>query len=342
MFAGLGYNLFKQVQRQENDPDYEFSFSELLGDLAKGGTMGLLGGGLIDALEGPEGEAEGATTSRSAYLRFVLKRQDSGNFRSDYLYQQKGRELKGLLVEKFGDRIYPPETSGSIRKGTGVGEAADMDIIVPFRKTEGGPGLVYEEVYAFFEGLQDEDDFIRHVRRQRKSIGVGLELEGADLWFDIVPGIEVNDFLQDKELKLFVAALYYREEPDEISTNVHKQERYLIGNEKVREVIRLLKVMRDTHRIDVSSYFIQCASEVAFHKLESQLPRTLFDRLMMVLKYLGKVIPDLRLVDPGNTSNIVSEELNPRGRNSLQEFILEAINDIDEDSRNLAYYFPAE
>lgn len=339
LLAGLGYNVFKQVQRQESDPDYEFDYEEMVTDVCKGGLLGVAGGGILDAVDPDDPDAP--ALSRTAFLRYVLQSHETHNFRAATLYQQKGREMKGLLMEKFHGKIHPPETSGSMRKGLGNGDQGDMDIILPFRKDLGyKPKDVYALVFEYFEEFANEDDTIVTIRNQRKSIGIEVELDDEYLWFDIVPGVEVGNYNIDGELLLYVAALYPDEEESSLNTNLRKQSSQLMGDSIIRNIVRLLKIWRDAHEIDLSSYFLECATRAAFHSNEKNIPRTLFRQLKMTVKFLVDRIEDLRLVDPGNISNVVTEDLDPRDRHFLKESFFEMLEDIEADWHNLEYYFP--
>jgi hypothetical protein len=125
-----------------------------------------------------------------------------------------------------------------------------------------------------------------------------------------------------------------------LNTNLRKQESLLMGDGIIRNIVRLLKIWRDAHEIDLSSYFLECATRAAFHVKEKEIPRTLFRQLKMTIKFLVDRIEDLRLVDPGNISNVVTADLEPRDRHFLKECFFEMFEDIEADWHNLEYYFP--
>lgn len=343
LFAGLGFNLFKQIKRQNESAYAEFSYEELLGDLIKGGAMGAGAGLLADFLRGDKNVPGSSLLSKTTYLRYVLKSHDSANFKTEHLYQQIGRELKGRLAEKFGNRIFSPETSGGQRKGLANGNSSDMDILLPFRKASvESPRKAYQEVSTFFESLEKEDERITKVRNQHKSIGVGMEVEDQNLWFDIVPGVENKDFLSDQELILYVAPLYYGEVESTLLTNIYKQEETLVNNSSAREIIRLLKIWRDQAKMDINSFFLQSITEKAFHYHDGKIGKTLFDKLMMTLMFIRDKVQGIRLVDPGNMSNVITEALNPRDRQKIYSVMHEMVKSIEEDAANLHYYFPGK
>ena len=309
LFIGAIINLIQQYfetkERQEDFGWDKIDWKRTGKSALIGGAVGLAAGAVIKLVGEEEEEFY-----PSHHLNKVL-RQHSLAQNPQVLEQaiEKRNEIKEFLIEYFAnDLVGNPLNWGSYSHGTANSSNFDLDIIVPFSRNIGSLKAMHQKVYKAIDKHFDDSE-VELVRLQGKSIGVKYNINGEEMFIDIVPGREINNYKRDNELKLYVSPGKYGGKSSSIKTNtkVHKAE--ITGLTDERKLTRLTKIWRDRHGLNFKSIAIRNMVINAFDCNSSNIPYDIFGKLEMVLKYIQENVKVLRIVDSANSNNIISDSM---------------------------------
>ncbi len=218
------------------------------------------------------------------YLEEVLEAQRVDAAVEDAVRARR-REVEGALGG-WGARFY---YGGSFAKRTAIAAAFDLDVVVYF-PAECGQGP--REIYEAAEGRLRKAGHVPH--RQN----VALRLRYTPGWhIDVVPGRAVDDSYE-------YARLWSSERRAVRQTSLKRHIEMARAGD--REVVRLLKVWRARHGVPVGSFVLELAAERALRGCEAG---ALEQRFALVLRWLGEEFEGARLVDPANSANVVTDEI---------------------------------
>jgi hypothetical protein len=268
------------------------------------------------------------------------------NHVEDYMekYKVKRDGIKDALEEKFKDEIVTRAiNSGSYAKHDAINVKFDLDICQPFKRNAFSTlEDMYNAVYDYFNNEYEDEEMSQYqVRKQRVSIGLTFLIEGQEIQMDIVPGreLKVDDYQDTNRLNLYVRPALL-DEGSSTQTNIQKHIDLVKGKGDERNVIRLLKVWKvNSSKSSVKSFLLELITIRAFDNC-SNIPTGLWGKLKMVMEYIKDNIESIRLEDPANFNNVVSDTMTDSEKQQLSsemEFILSQIIS-NEDS--LKYYFP--
>ena len=231
------------------------------------------------------------------YLASVLKKYEIDEQSISDL-RNKRSYVELLLKQHYGSLIESIRYSGSYIKGTAINIHYDLDICVFFN-------------HDSFGSLKDMFDnlgvFLRSnfalVSMQRVSWSIKFE-DGVSV--DVVPVRSLGDKSGD-------AYLYNSKNGTYTKTNIIKQIEYVKSSD-VRPIIKLLKVWKYEWKVDIKSFVLEL---LAIKALE--YPSGHYDvDFITVLKYIRDNIESVRLVDPANSSNVVSDLLSPSDKLTIK------------------------
>ncbi len=210
-------------------------------------------------------------------------------------------EVKAWLAYNFRDKLAaPPEDSGSFRNKTAIASNYDLDIILAFKRLS--YQTLGEMYYDVFEQIGTEFGSRAKVFKQSKTIGVTFE-ENLNLHFDIVPGREISNYSVDKKLTLYRRPTWIWEKDGTFKTNIAIQQSFAVNRPEARAIIKLMKIYRDRNGQFLPSLVIeQCVVE-ALSKSKQQIHFSMFDKLLVSMKYISKKLAQERLIDLANSNN---------------------------------------
>lgn len=169
------------------------------------------------------------------------------------------------------------------------GYGSDIDLFVSLKP--GTPGTlkeIYESLHALVVRLG--------LSGRKQNVSVAVQYLGANI--DLVPGRRQSPLTNYHSL--------HRHKTDSwTQTNVALQVK-MIRNSRRQNEIRLMKIWRNLHGIELPSVLLEIA---VVNALFLRRTDTLVDNMRRVLLYFRDSFPSRRLVDPGNTNNILSDEL---------------------------------
>ena len=260
--------------------------------------------------------------NKNNYLQEVLSSYKMAHV-SDLMekYIEKREKVKDALATKFKDEIVTRAiNSGSYAKHDAINIKFDLDVCQPFKHNSFSTlEEMADAVFDFCNEEFEDDDLVKYAtRKQRVSTGLTFIIDGDEIQFDIVPGRELSedDYSVTNRLNLFVRAKLLQS-ASTTQTNIQKHIDLVKGKTAERDIIRLLKVWKtNKSNIGVKSFLFELITIRAFDKC-SEVPNGIWQKLEMVLEYIRDNIKTIRLEDPANSNNVVSDTMTDSEKENL-------------------------
>jgi hypothetical protein len=235
----------------------------------------------------------------TAYLQELLESQRVAP-EIEAAVRARRAEVEAMLRGAGPARFY---YGGSFAKGTAIAAHFDLDVVVYF--AGGRPRDLYEAVET---RLRDAGhSVLRH--------NVALRLQYTPGWsIDVVPGLARDDTFE-------YADLWASERAAERQTSLKRH--IELARSGDRDVIRLLKLWRARHFVPVGSFVLELAAARALRGIAG-LP--LDARLRRVLDLLAR-LEEIRLVDPANSANAVTEDIEWPRKRAVAELAARAVGE---------------
>ena len=331
---GLGNALINVFQQMENkNSNIKFNWSQLIVAAGKGAVIGGTGGLLLGSIrDNKMTQVFKKFGSVPNYLHKSLN-----YFKDDStLLLDKAEQVKTKLHSKFkNELVIYPNFSGSVAKGTSI-YGSDIDIQLQFKRNFGSIAEVYYTVSDFiFDEFKDEK--LESIRVQKHSIGMEFKIKDEIKRIDIVPTRQIGN--SNNDTCLFVNKTGFFEKPTYKKTNSSKQLSALSFNNREKRIVRLLKVWKTENNLKIKSIYIEWLVKKALeHKpISNNIDKALSD----VVNFIASNIEYLRIVDPANTNNIISNTLTIGEKGEISRFCYKMLEDIKKDKRNVIDYFPS-
>ena len=205
-------------------------------------------------------------------------------------------------AEAAGNTIYPviqtwgngylvkAEFSGSLAKGTGINIGTDADIFISVSSAT--PGNLAELYETLFNAVSQAG-----YKARKQNVSIGTFVNGYKI--DLVPGRRQSQYGNDH-------SLYKNKSRSWTQTNVNTHINYVKNSNRIAE-IRLAKIWRQLHELDFPSFYLEMA---VIDSLKYSTVNNLSSNFLKVLESFRDSLPANRYVDPANTNNIVSDDLN--------------------------------
>lgn len=211
--------------------------------------------------------------------------------------KKKRAVIEDYVRKKYGSKVATFYYSGSYAKGTAINLKYDLDLCIYFWNSA-FPSLseMYNDVYKILSEKYP-------VNKQKVSIG--LTYDGDNI--DIVPARKIDDKTDD-------ANLYISTNGSQIKTNIPKHKDY-ISQAKCRPTIKLMKIWKFRHSLHFKSFALELLTIKA---LESCKGEGLDDQVLHVLRFIRDNVENVKLVDPANSNNIVSDLVDQSDKVSMK------------------------
>lgn len=195
--------------------------------------------------------------------------------------------------------------SGSRAKGTAISMASDVDILISLSSdcnaTNGGLKSIYDSLHSHLKGKYNP------VRKQNVSFRIKI----SDLEIDITPARKQSGNTNDHWLYLSKLDTWRQ-------TNIQKHINDISSCGRQNE-IKLLKIWRELNNLDFPSIYLEYLTiDILFGK--SKDGSKLADNFWFILQELSKDTGNplnSRIVDPANSTNILSDLLNATEKNAV-------------------------
>lgn len=224
--------------------------------------------------------------SEDTYLRSIL---------SKYAVNVSGAEMAGNtiypLIETWGNvYLVKAEFSGSLAKGTGVNIGTDADIFISVSSTS--PGTLADLYETLFNAVSQSGYAAR-----KQNVSIGTTVNGYKI--DLVPGRRQSQFGNDH-------SLYKNKSGTWTQTNINTHINYVKDSNRIEE-IRLAKIWRQLHNLEFPSFYLEMA---VIDSLKYSTVGKLSWNFLKVLEFFRDELPAKRYIDPANTNNVISDDLN--------------------------------
>lgn len=199
-------------------------------------------------------------------------------------------QIQGVLTGNWrtGDpRFY---YGGSFAKKTMVRCNYDLDLVLYYN-----PSANYsiQDLYESVESRLRQNGYKTH----RRNVAIRLPYENG-LHVDVVTGRAIDD-------SYVFANLWASDQGKTKQTSIKKHIDLIRKNGGYQDVVKLLKIWKTNHRLDIATFALELATERALAGKAGDLS----DRFWSVLLYLRDSFATARLVDPANSANVISDEL---------------------------------
>ncbi len=270
----------------------------------------------------------------NGYIRDVLS-LNNGNGNSAFIQAKNIRnEIRDFLSNKYASRLAGKiENWGSTARGTATNNC-DFDMLIPYHRNS---FFSLEEMYEDLFSTLKENYPNCDIRRQGHSIGLTCSIEVQEVHFDIVPGREIHNYQSDKEINLFVKGGMFKN-PSRIKTNVRAPKELTVNRPKERAIVKLMKVYRDRYGFNVKSTFLQ---HLVFEAFDVEPPTSSTStNLIYAMEYLAEKLPYARIIDPGNSNNVISARINDSARVQMADQLSRDLGMLDKNKHYLKQIFP--
>jgi len=335
IIVGLGnglINLFKQ--HNNNIYDTPINWWQCLQASLNGAAVGGVGGFIIGSLEDKRMSRilheTGGTVPK--YLNYTLKQFDDSKCS---VLNEKANQLKRKLYSEYkDDLICYPNFNGSAVKGTSI-QGSDIDIQLRFKKQGQTIKENFNDVLIFLEE-ELHDPELNGIRTQRHSIGISYIINGEEHRIDVVPARASMNTQQDDYIYVNNTSLFGQ--PTFKKINSKKQLKVFDFNSQEKKIVKLLKVLKKENNLNIKSIYLELFVKKAFEN--NRMPINTELCLLKVLRYIAENIQFLRIVDPANTNNIISDTLTYNEKELIGDFCFNMIVNIKKSKSNIIDYFP--
>jgi hypothetical protein len=259
------------------------------------------------------------------------------------LYIEKREVVKNALQEKFKEQIATRAiNSGSYAKHDAINTKFDLDVCQPFNRNSFSTlEEMADTVFDFFQNEFEDEHLVKNkTRKQRVSTGITFVIDGNEIQMDIVPGRELldNDYSATNRLNLHVRAKL-SQPITSTQTNIQKHITLVKGKNSERSIIRLLKIWKtNKNQSRVKSFFVELITIRAFENY-SEVPTGIWEQLKMTMEYIRDNVQNIRLVDPANSNNVVSDTMTEFEKLNLHFDMKQILEQIELNAENLKIYF---
>lgn len=224
--------------------------------------------------------------SGKIYLTSILRK---------YAVNVAGAEAAGQTIYPVIERwsngyLVKAEFSGSISKGTGINIGTDADIFISISSNT--PGTLFDLYNTLYNAV-----FQTGYSARKQNVSIGATVNGYKI--DLVPGRRQSQYGNNH-------SLYKSKTNSWTQTNINTHINHVKNSNRVEE-IKLAKIWRQLHNLDFPSFYLEMAVIDALR--HSRVGDT-DSNFLKVLEFFRDKLPNIRYIDPANTNNIISDELN--------------------------------
>lgn len=198
-------------------------------------------------------------------------------------------QLLPIIKAWGGDYLLGVDYSGSIAKKTAISLSSDADLFLSLSSTT--PDTL-KNVYETLCNALNE----KNIPFRKQNVSVGVSICGVKI--DLVPGKRQSQYGNDH-------SLYTNKTGSWIKTDV-AQHVSLVSNSGRTNEIRIMKVWRENHGLELPSIYIELATIDA---LKGKKVGDLANNVWQVITHIYEKIESLRYTDPANTNNCISDML---------------------------------
>ena len=230
------------------------------------------------------------------YLERVLSKYNLTEKQIESL-QNKRKGVEEFLRSRYGSKIQSVNYSGSYAKQTAINLKYDLDICVFFHRES------FTTVAEMYSSVYETMRSYGQVTKQKVSIRLSSGSESID----VVPARRIDTDSTD-------ANLYVSTTGGQIKTNITMHRDY-ISESGCRPIIKLMKVWKYQRGIHYKSFALELLTIKALEGFKSD---DYGERMLHVLKFVRDNVETIRLVDPANSNNVVSDLIDSSDKTNMK------------------------
>lgn len=206
-------------------------------------------------------------------------------------------QLAPMLSNWGGSQLGLVSISGSFAKGTANRSSTDIDLFISVRSDTTG---TLRELYNSLHNRMQQEGFAP----SKRNVAIKLRCLGYDV--DLVPGRQQPGFGSDH-------SLWKNRTQTWTKTNIGKHIS-IVRNSHRADCIRLMKIWRDQNKLEFPSLYLELS---VIRALSGNRSTSLGSQFGIAMSYLRENIRTARIIDPANTANILSDELNQSQKTNI-------------------------
>lgn len=238
-------------------------------------------------------------------LRTILAEQNLNQNQKRQLKELRMRirdQLEEILEEK--PTVY---YAGSFRKKTMIKASYDLNIVLYWSSKASS---TVKKLYTIVgSALQSNWNRLR-----AKKVGWEICFEG-DFHIDVIPGKRKHKSYRE-------AYLYNRETDGKFLTSINKQVNY-IKRRRRSDIIKLIKLWKKRKEVPIKTFILEL---MVVRGCKGLRRKDLELQLKTALKYIVDNITTIRLEDPANPQNIITNDLTTEEKNRIRRLATQAID----------------
>lgn len=250
------------------------------------------------------------------------------------------RQIKEWMVQEFSNLLAAnPQDAGSFVKRTAIYSNYDLDIILPFRRSSFIS--LKDMFYCVYDAAYKKFSRKAKVVKQRKTIGLIFQFEDTEIYFDIIPGREIESYQEDKKLNLYVRPDWIWQTGTSFKANIGIQRKITVNQPEARRVIKLLKCYRDRNNLYLPTTIVEQSVIAALSKQNFGVAYSVAEDLLNSMYFLAKVLKRDSLPDISNSNNNLYNKMNGWERSLVSWQLLNDLERIEDNPRYIREIFHA-
>lgn len=229
-------------------------------------------------------------------------------------------EVEGYLREKYGEEP-TIRYAGSKAKGTMIAESYDLDMTCYFPSTNES---TLKEIHDSVEKTISKQYLVERKASAVRIKKVDNNVE-TDYHIDVVPG----RFVDGKKGDVFLHVVYG--EKERMQTNIDTHITY-VKDSGCQDIIKLTKLWKVRNKIPLKTFVFEIAIVEALKGSKSK--EDFSKSLRVVFEQFRDEIQKVKLVDPANTNNIVSEAVSSAEKGVIAAKAGEALKILEDNKED--------
>jgi hypothetical protein len=306
IIGGTVFGIFegiKQYNEIQESPSKDFDWRRFLLAVGKGAAIGGAGGFLLGAWQDYENSKVRPMNTDFGLISFSDKIRLDENHPIYIKLKEKGQSLIFMLLTKYGSDIDSTPRLGSTVNGTALKRKFDIDYAVNFKYYAfRNIKQMFDSVHDFFEDSVGKNGILR-VRRQRKSIGVFVDINGTEHKIDFAP-CKLSKGKRNGSGYLHVNDDSLFGNPSYTKTNVRELNKVKLSHTQKR-IVLLLKNWKEKNDLPLSSHLLQNMVLDAY-AFASSIPKGFTKKVVMVLRHMAHNLHVAFIRGVENTNNVIT------------------------------------
>ena len=224
--------------------------------------------------------------SNDEYLQGIIHKYTVDSYGAE----NAATSLDGLINTWANGYLVATKLSGSLAKGTAISLGTDADIFISLSSA------IRYTLSEIYNSLYDTVISAGYTARQQ-NVSIGVNIRNYKI--DLVPARRQSQYGNDH-------SLYKSKTNSWTQTNIDKHI-YDVKTSNRLDEIKLTKIWRERHSLSFPSLYLElavidCLKRYRYGQLESNFSK--------ILSFLSSEFQNIKYLDPANTNNVISDDLN--------------------------------